>query len=87
MKHSAFIFLTLFLVFHVTAQQSKFETIIQKGHSASVKAVAVSPNGMYLATGSRDKTVKIWDRQTGLEIRTLVGHEHTINALDFSPNG
>jgi WD40 repeat protein len=87
MKHSAFIFLTIFIVFHVTAQQSKLETVIQKGHSASVKAVAVSPNGIYLATGSRDKTVKIWDRQTGLEIRTLVGHEHTINALDFSPTG
>jgi WD40 repeat protein len=87
MKHSVFIFLALFLVFNVRAQQSKLETVIQKGHSAAVKAVAASPNGIYLATGSRDKTVKIWDRQTGLEIRTLVGHEHTINALNFSPNG
>ncbi|WP_299250567.1 WD40 repeat domain-containing protein, partial [uncultured Cytophaga sp.] len=87
MKNTAFVLLLFFSALLASAQQSKLETVIQKGHSASVKAVAVSPNGLYLATGSRDKTVKIWDKQTGLEIRTIVGHEHTVNALSFSPNG
>ena len=89
MKRFAFIFLSLSISLHLFAQTpaSKLETVIQKGHSAAVKAVAVSPNGEILATGSRDKSVKLWDRQTGMEIRSLVGHEHTVNALTFSPNG
>ncbi|HSZ24558.1 MAG TPA: caspase family protein [Cytophagaceae bacterium] len=63
------------------------ETIVQKGHSASVKSIAVSKDGKFLATGSRDKTAKLWDIITGFEIRTFMGHEHTVNGIQFSPNG
>lgn len=87
MKTLAFAILSVFISLHASAQSSKLETLIQKGHSASVKAVAVSPNGLYVATGSRDKTAKIWDRASGLEIRSLIGHESTINSVSFSPNG
>jgi WD40 repeat protein len=69
------------------AQTTKLETVIQKGHSASVKAVVISPDGKIVATGSRDKSIKLWDQQTGMEIRTMLGHEHTVNGLAFSPNG
>lgn len=89
MKRFILALLAVSLGYNLSAQTatSKLETVIQKGHSAAVKAVAVSPNGEVLATGSRDKSVKLWDKQTGMEIRSLIGHEHTINALCFSPNG
>ncbi len=67
--------------------QNSMETVVQKGHSASVKAVAVSADGKYVATGSRDKTLKIWNLQTGAEIRTFSGHSHTVNGVEFSPDG
>lgn len=35
-----------------------------KGHQGAVYAVQYSPNGKYLATGSFDKTVRIWDGTT-----------------------
>jgi len=80
-------FFFLISVLFLSAQTTKLETVIQKGHSASVKAVAISPDGKILATGSRDKTIKLWDQQTGMEIRSLFGHEHTVNGLAFSPDG
>ncbi len=87
MKHSIIIFLFLSVSSGIFGQTPKLETVIQNGHSASVKAVAISPDGKILATGSRDKSVKLWDQQSGLEIRSIVGHTHTINGIAFSPNG
>ncbi len=67
------IFITLPLSF-LSAQENRLETIVQKGHSASVKAVAMSPDGNFLVTGSRDRTANLWEESTGFEIRTFMSH-------------
>lgn len=41
----------------------------------------------FLATGSRDKTIRIWDGTTGQCLRTLSGHDNWVRALAFHPNG
>lgn len=49
---------------------------ILPSHAASVKAVAASPNGgKWLATGSTDEIVKVWDLRRRKEIGGLVQHE------------
>ena len=58
-----------------------------KGHSLALASIDYSPDGRYLATGSYDKTAKIWDAVTGSEIATLRGHEGTVEAVRFSPDG
>jgi len=57
------------------------------GHSINVETVAYSPDGKYLASGSWDKTIKIWDAVSGREIRTLEGHTSTVCSVAYSPDG
>ncbi|HAX80359.1 MAG TPA: hypothetical protein DCY88_32120 [Cyanobacteria bacterium UBA11372] len=56
------------------------------GHLDTVTTVAICPTASIVATGSADKTVKIWQSDTGKLIRTLLGHSDTVNCIAFSPN-
>ncbi|MEH2073969.1 MAG: hypothetical protein V7K57_06185 [Nostoc sp.] len=58
-----------------------------QGHSNSVNSVTFSPDGKTLASGSSDKTIKLWDVGTGREIYTLQGHSSCVNSIAFSPDG
>lgn len=58
-----------------------------KGHSSDVNSVAFAPDGVTLATGSDDKTIKLWNLPTGKEIYTLKGHTQWIWTVAFSPDG
>ena len=53
----------------------------------SVLALAFSPDGTRLASGSKDKTVRLWDTNTNEELAILQKHTGWTNALVFSPDG
>jgi serine/threonine protein kinase len=57
------------------------------GHSETVFSVAYSPDGRYLASGSKDKTIKIWEVATGKGLRTLTGHSGVVLSVAYSPDG
>ncbi|HEY0323046.1 MAG TPA: protein kinase [Pyrinomonadaceae bacterium] len=57
------------------------------GHTDGVMPIAFSPDGKTLASGSTDKTIKLWDVQTGALKQTLTGHSNGVHSLEFSPDG
>ncbi|UNI15346.1 hypothetical protein JDV02_001886 [Purpureocillium takamizusanense] len=58
-----------------------------EGHGDFVTSVAFSADGQLLASGSSDKTVKVWDATTGACLQTLEGHDDWVRSVAISTDG
>ena len=54
------------------------------GHSDAVKTVAFSHDGLKIASGSIDKSIKVWSSLSKKLIKTLNGHNEGVNKVEFS---
>jgi WD40 repeat protein len=61
--------------------------VVLRGHTGLVTCLAFSPDGSRLASGSEDRTIKLWDPATGSEVLTLKGHDKPVLAVAFSADG
>jgi Cdc6-like AAA superfamily ATPase len=58
-----------------------------EGHTGTVNAVAFSPDGRHIASGSADETLRLWEVETGREIACFDVHKMPVDAAAFSPDG
>jgi WD40 repeat protein len=57
------------------------------GHSGPVRGVAVTPDGKRAVSASYDKTLTVWELDTGRVLRTLEGHSSYVNGVAVTPDG
>ena len=57
------------------------------GHNDWVNAVAITPDGKQAVSASSDRTLIIWDLQSGTLLKTLAGHTQHVNAVAITPSG
>jgi general transcriptional corepressor TUP1 len=57
------------------------------GEEAGVTNVAISPNGRWIAAGSLDNVVRVWNASTGRLIEKLRGHKDSVYSVAFAPDG
>lgn len=70
------------------SRSSSYKTlriIEPEGIDAGVTSVAISPDGRFVAAGSLDMLVRIWDVRTGALVERLKGHTDSVYSVAFSP--
>jgi len=58
-----------------------------QGHTGEVSALALSPTGQVLASGSENGGIRLWDIANGRELSQFSGHGREVTALTFAPDG
>ncbi|KAJ7109645.1 chromatin associated protein [Mycena crocata] len=62
-------------------------TLTFTGHKDYVLSVAVSHDGEWVVSGSKDRGVQFWDAKTGIVQCMLQGHKNSVISIDLSPAG
>lgn len=56
-----------------------------RGHDNDINSIAISPNDSLIASGSHDKTIRLWNSEDLTTVATLKGHKRQVWKVLFSP--
>jgi WD40 repeat protein len=60
---------------------------VLEGHTSWIDPVAITPDGKRIVSGSEDRTIRIWDIDSGKCLTTLKGHTSVVRAIAVTSNG
>jgi WD40 repeat protein len=69
------------------SEEERREIMIGGAHSGEVNTIVFSPDGKYLAAGSDDRAVRLWNTSNGSCTAVFRGHSDWVTSVCFSPNG
>jgi len=67
------------------SEENQEEVKVKQAHTGTVTSIVLSPNGKTVASGSSDKTIKLWDLNSNLK-HTFTGHQDEVTQVVFSPD-
>ncbi len=70
----------------LSGQENIPQLVVQLNHASPITAIALSDNGRYFVTASWDQTLRLWDAETGQELRRFNGHKGVVKAVSISPD-
>lgn len=58
-----------------------------RGHEGAIWAIEFTSDGRFIITSGGDGTIRMWNAQTGQEVREFIGHQASVNNVTISPDG
>ncbi len=77
----------LFILVSLFGFSQQSELVIRQGHKSAINMVKYSPTGKHIYSASEDKSIKMWDVSTGIDVNTLNAHEAGVITIDLSDDG
>jgi len=76
------------IVWHLSRDENNYGTPRRAltGHNHFVSDVVISSDGQFALSASWDKTLRLWDLNTGVTTRRFVGHTNDVLSVSFSPD-
>lgn len=89
MRYKSCIYFTLFsiLLSALSSKAQEPKLVLPIAHHSGINDFKFSPNEKLIATGSSDKTIKIWNVKTGTLLYNFTDHTKSISEIDFNKDG
>jgi transcription initiation factor TFIID subunit 5 len=72
---------------HLSDVDVRTIVLVSPSYLIFMQCLQFHPNSLYIATGSSDRTARLWDVQRGSCVRVFIGHQGSISSMAISPDG